>query len=113
MSDWDAPIPPRRLKLLAALALVLFLQIGGCTYLGGDDFYAMPLFCTASDLTGAAEFSLGIYTIALLLNPLVVMAGFALKRMTLIALIFAALTLCGIVTQNFLLNSEVLHCDAP
>jgi hypothetical protein len=113
LSFSDPPEVLRSKKLLTFLGLILILQVGGCVFTGGDDFLLMPIFCTVGLADWVPNILPVILALMLVSNPLVILAGLAMRRLTPFAVAFAVVTLIAIILQAVALGNGWLGCDGP
>ena len=102
------------------VCVVFLLQIAGCVMVtssvrgGGsfEEFWIIPLFCTATKAGGWIEGFSSIYAYFLLLTPLIFGIVF-FEKLRFVSLTLSLVLLAGIGTQYVLLEKDLMHCDSP
>jgi hypothetical protein len=104
--------PERRLpsRPAIAVALLMVLQVAGCTVVGWGE-PLLPIFCTAA----APEWDwLGSIMAVLLVGFIpFALASFAFRPIRYAAIAVGVAALSGLILQHILLANGTFHCDAP
>jgi hypothetical protein len=112
----DLIVVPRNSKILLALLFVVIAQIGACSAISTDEFYIMPIFCTAVGApfeSNPLDIPMAVYAVGLVLNLVMIVIGVVFRKATFVAAIFCSIMLVGNITQVALLKNGFLWCDGP
>ena len=93
-------------KRLAVIVL-LIANLVGCSFAA----YGAAIFCTATK-SQSEWFTIPLSILLILTIPLLIV-GLFWTRLSMIAVAVGIVTLAGLGVQQYLLDRDVLYCDAP